>query len=78
MDIQMPRMDGITAKRAIRAFKRREGLKAVVVVALTGLATEEKQKVAEASGVSEFIAKPVRLKAPDVIWSGRCRDGGGS
>jgi CheY-like chemotaxis protein len=67
MDIQMPRMDGITATRLIREYERKHALEAVTVVALTGLATEEKQKEAEGSGINEFFAKPVRLKALDVI-----------
>jgi CheY-like chemotaxis protein len=67
MDIQMPRMDGIAATRAIREYEDKEGLKACVVIALTGLATDEMQKEAEASGVNEFFAKPVRLKGLDDI-----------
>jgi CheY-like chemotaxis protein len=67
MDIQMPRMDGISATRAIREYESQEELQAVTVVALTGVVTEEKQKEAEASGFNEFFAKPVRLKALDGI-----------
>ncbi len=67
MDIQMPRMDGMAATRMIREYEREKQLEAVTVVALTGLATEEKQREAEASGINEFFAKPVRLKALDVI-----------
>ena len=67
MDIQMPRMDGIAATRAIREYEHQENLEAVTVVALTGLATEEKQREAEACGINEFFAKPVRLKALDGI-----------
>jgi CheY-like chemotaxis protein len=67
MDIQMPRMDGIAATRAIREYERRENLDAITVVALTGLASDEKQREAEASGVNEFFAKPVRLKALDGV-----------
>ena len=67
MDIQMPRMDGIAATRMIREYERQEKLDAVTVVAMTGLATEEKQREAEASGINEFFVKPVRLKALDGI-----------
>lgn len=67
MDIQMPHMDGIAATRTIREYERQEMLEAVTVVALTGLATEEKQREAEANGINEFFAKPVRLKALDGI-----------
>jgi CheY-like chemotaxis protein len=67
MDIQMPRMDGIAAARAIRKYEHEECLDPVTVVALTGLVTEEKQREAEASGINEFFAKPVRLKALDAI-----------
>jgi CheY-like chemotaxis protein len=67
MDIQMPRMDGIAATRAIREYEREAGIPAVMIVALTGLATEEKQREAEASGVNGFFSKPVRLKGLDGI-----------
>jgi CheY-like chemotaxis protein len=67
MDIQMPRMDGIAATRAIREYERIEKLQPVTVVALTGLVTDEKQREAEASGVNAFFAKPVRLKELDGI-----------
>jgi CheY-like chemotaxis protein len=73
MDIQMPRMDGISATRAIREYEREEKLEPVTVVALTGLATDEKQKEAEASGVNNFFAKPVRLKELNIIMERTAR-----
>jgi CheY-like chemotaxis protein len=76
MDIQMPRMDGIAAARAIRGYERQEKLEAVTIVALTGLATEEKQREAEANGFNEFFAKPVRFKALDVILERTARTAG--
>jgi len=68
MDISMPIMDGLTATRLIRAYEKEEGReiggvwKPTVVVALTGLASEEARNEAFTSGVNQFLVKPVRLK----------------
>ncbi|KAM0425071.1 hypothetical protein ACHAPT_009630 [Fusarium lateritium] len=62
MDISMPIMDGFEATRRIRAFEQRHGLKPALILALTGLASEEAQREAVVSGVDLFLTKPVRLK----------------
>lgn len=67
MDIQMPRLDGISATRAIREYEMREGLEAVHVVILTGLANQTNIQEATASGANEFFPKPVRLKLLEPI-----------
>lgn len=71
MDISMPVMDGFEATRRIRAMERQHrylshdqsqgGRSPVAIVALTGLATDEAQQEAFASGVDIFLTKPVRL-----------------
>ncbi|KAJ3464269.1 hypothetical protein MRS44_009055 [Fusarium solani] len=62
MDISMPIMDGFEATRRIRAFEQRHGLRPALILALTGLASEEAQREAVVSGVDLFLTKPVRLK----------------
>ncbi|RSL65528.1 hypothetical protein CEP51_012975 [Fusarium floridanum] len=62
MDISMPIMDGFEATRRIRSFEQRHGLRPALILALTGLASEEAQREAVVSGVDLFLTKPVRLK----------------
>ncbi|RGP61587.1 nik-1 protein os-1p protein [Fusarium sporotrichioides] len=62
MDISMPVMDGFEATRRIRAFEAQQGLRPALILALTGLASEEAQREAEVSGLDLFLTKPVRLK----------------
>jgi Response regulators consisting of a CheY-like receiver domain and a winged-helix DNA-binding domain len=64
MDIQMPRMDGYAATRAIRALGT-EASK-LPIIAMTANAFEEDRKLAFAAGMDEHIAKPIdvgKLKA---------------
>lgn len=62
MDISMPVMDGFEATRRIRAFESQRGLRPALILALTGLASEEAQREATVSGLDLFLTKPVRLK----------------
>ncbi|KAF5000153.1 hypothetical protein FGRMN_1967 [Fusarium graminum] len=62
MDISMPVMDGFEATRRIRAFESQQGIRPALILALTGLASEEAQREATVSGLDMFLTKPVRLK----------------
>ena len=62
MDIQMPKMNGYDATRAIRASKRKY-CKTVPIIAMTANAFAEDVQAARTSGMNEHIAKPVDLKA---------------
>ncbi|KAH7156635.1 hypothetical protein EDB81DRAFT_928701 [Dactylonectria macrodidyma] len=62
MDISMPIMDGFEATRRIRAMECKHHLKPTLILALSGLASEDAQKDAFNSGVDLFLTKPVRLK----------------
>ena len=62
MDIQMPKMNGNDATRAIRASERKY-CKTVPIVAMTANAFAEDVQAARTAGMNEHIAKPIDLKA---------------
>jgi CheY-like chemotaxis protein len=55
MDVQMPQMDGIEATRRIRATASQ-----VPIVALTAHATDDVRRACLESGMTDFLAKPIR------------------
>ena len=61
MDIQMPRMNGYDAARAIRALEDPK-LAAIPIVAMTANAFDEDRKRALESGMDAHIAKPIDIK----------------
>ncbi|MDO5389632.1 MAG: response regulator [Eubacteriales bacterium] len=60
MDIQMPRMNGYDAARAIRAMAR-SYCKQVPIIAMTANAFAEDVHAAKTVGMNEHIAKPIDL-----------------
>ena len=62
MDIQMPKMNGYDATRAIRASERKY-LKTVPIIAMTANAFAEDVQAARTAGMNEHIAKPIDLNA---------------
>ncbi|MGN1249753.1 MAG: response regulator, partial [Candidatus Spyradocola sp.] len=60
MDIQMPRMNGYDATRAIRAMHR-EYCRQVPIIAMTANAFAEDVQAARTVGMNEHIAKPLDL-----------------
>ena len=59
MDIQMPRVDGLSAIESIRAIEK---LAAIPIIALTALAMpKDKQRCLDA-GADDVVIKPVRLR----------------
>lgn len=61
MDIQMPRMNGYEATRAIRALDNKE-LAQIPVIAMTANAFDEDRKAAMEAGMNEHIAKPIEIE----------------
>jgi PAS domain S-box-containing protein len=60
MDMQMPVMGGLEATRAIRALPNWAGRP---ILALTANAFDEDRQACKASGMDDFIVKPVDVKA---------------
>ena len=60
MDIQMPRMNGYDATRAIRAMER-DYCRQVPILAMTANAFAEDVQAAKTVGMNEHIAKPLEL-----------------
>lgn len=60
MDIQMPRMDGYTATRKIRAMENPRKAN-IPIVAMTANAFDEDRKKAFAAGMNAHVAKPIDM-----------------
>jgi PAS domain S-box-containing protein len=58
MDVQMPRMDGFEAARAIRERERERGGH-IPIVALTAHALKEDEEKCLAAGMDSYISKPI-------------------
>jgi CheY-like chemotaxis protein len=60
MDIQMPKMDGLDATRAIRRWEFEHGRVPAPIVALTAYALEEDIRRTLSAGCNLHISKPLK------------------
>jgi len=60
MDVQMPEMDGEAATRAIRALSN--GVAAIPIIAMTANAMSEDREAYLASGMDDYVSKPISSK----------------
>ena len=65
MDIQMPRLNGYDATRAIRAMDRPDA-KAIPIVAMTANAFDEDRRAAMEAGMDDHVAKPIDTR---LMWN---------
>jgi CheY-like chemotaxis protein len=63
MDMQMPRLNGVDATRAIRA---QAGIAQPPILAMTANAFEEDRQVCLAAGMDDHIGKPV---VPNLLYA---------
>ena len=59
MDCQMPEMDGLSATRAIRAFEKQHGGRALPIIAVTANAYEEDRQKSIDAGMDGYLSKPI-------------------
>ncbi|MDQ9091668.1 PAS domain-containing protein [Pseudoalteromonas haloplanktis] len=62
MDCQMPVMDGFDATRAIRAGQAGSKHQHITIIALTANAMDEDKEQCLASGMDDYLAKPIQLQ----------------
>ncbi|MCW2274272.1 response regulator [Rhodoblastus acidophilus] len=63
MDLRMPRLDGLSAAKMIRAIEQARFEKPVPILALTANAFDDDREAALLAGMQGFLTKPVDLSA---------------
>lgn len=61
MDLQMPKMDGLSATRAIRA--RADSMRDIPIIGLTANAMDEDRERCLTAGMSTYVSKPFNIEA---------------
>ncbi len=67
MDVQMPRMDGLTATEEL--IKHFQGKTCPLIIGMTAHASNEERARGLAAGMSDYLTKPIQLvKLKEVLW----------
>jgi len=61
MDVQMPRMDGLTATRIIKEMETKSNRHPTPILGMTANALKEDRERCLAAGMDDYISKPMRL-----------------
>ena len=61
MDIQMPKMDGLTAAKQRRQFEALNGLTKLPIIALTANTSNNVREDCKQAGMSDYMAKPIKI-----------------
>lgn len=61
MDVQMPRMDGLTATRIIKEMETKNKKRPTPILGMTANALKEDRDRCMAAGMDDYISKPMRL-----------------
>ncbi|OJH15297.1 histidine kinase, partial [Borreliella bissettiae] len=67
IDIRMPRYDGFSVAKEIRKFEKDKNLKPCVLVAVTAHALQEYKDRCLASGMNDYISKPIHISSIKTI-----------
>ena len=63
MDVQMPRMDGVSATRRIRALEAETGRAPTPIIAVTANAMTHQVASYRAAGMTEVVSKPINVES---------------
>jgi len=61
MDVQMPRMDGLTATRELRRLQREEGMKRFPIIVASAFYSPADRAACFEAGADGFVTKPLML-----------------
>ncbi|WNY65874.1 response regulator [Borreliella andersonii] len=67
VDIRMPRYDGFSVAKEIRKFEKAKNLKPCVLIAVTAHALQEYKDKCLASGMNDYISKPIHISSIKTI-----------